>query len=165
MGLENGVSKQAYIQLLTEALGKKIKVMEQLLDITSRQEGIIASEKFDEDLFMQTIASKDEQIQLLDKLDTGFEKIYNYVKNEFAENSKSYKDEITLLQNQIKILTDLNVKVQALEKRNKSKLELIFSGKHKEIRNVRLNSKTVSSYYKTIAGQNEGQSFFYDKKN
>lgn len=165
MELNDLKTKQAYIKLLTDVLKKKSEVLNRLMSITEQQEKMIASDAFDEEQFLQTITLKEEQIQNLSKLDTGFEQLYESVKEEMVTNIGKYATEVTRMKEQITDITDQSVKLQALEKRNKSKLDHLFAKKHRDIKNSRVSSQTAVNYYKTMANQHEPQSFFYDKKN
>lgn len=164
MELDNYKAKQAYIQLLNETLGKKKELLICLTNLTEQQEEVIASDTFDEALFNETVSLKDNHIRTLNELDEGFEKLYESVKTELISNKHNYMEEIKALQELIADITDLSVKLQALEKRNKSKLEILFARKRKEIKTSRLSSKTAANYYKTMSKQQEVQSLFYDKK-
>ncbi|MGB4660662.1 MAG: hypothetical protein WBI07_15915, partial [Mobilitalea sp.] len=139
MELENQAAKQAYIQLMSDALARKIQVLEQLQNLTEQQEKVIAAEPFDEALFLQTISIKEEQIQVLAQLDSGFEKLYDSVKEELTTSKSKYTAAITEMQAQIKKITDLSVILQALEKRNKSKMETMLVFKRKNIKSARVN--------------------------
>lgn len=163
MKLDDNV-KQTYIQLLIDSLNKKHKVLEELMQITITQHTIIDSESFDEDEFLKTISLKEKQINSLAELDRGFELVYDRIRVELNENRGEYTIQITILKELVTEVTDLSVKLQALEKRNKSKLETIISNKRKNIKNARLSNETVTNYYKSMSkGQNQ-QSYFYDKK-
>lgn len=165
MDIQDNTTKQAYIQLLIDTLEKKKKTLAWLMSVTEQQEEIMSTENFDDNLFDQTISIKDEHIKTLTMLDEGFEKVYEGVKEELAAKKDKYATEIKTLQGLISDITDLSVKLQALEKRNRSKLEYVLSQKRKEIKDTRLSSKTVANYYKNIAQQNDIQSsVFYDKK-
>lgn len=166
MDIRDNTTKQAYVQLLVDTLEKKKKTLTLLMSVTEQQEEIMSSEHFEEDLFDQTISVKEEYIQTLNMLDEGFEKVYDGVKDELSSNKLQYEPQIRSLQALITELTDLTVKLQALEKRNKSKLEAVLSKKRREIKDTRLSNKTVANYYKNIAQQTDIQSsVFYDKKN
>ena len=164
MNNEDGTTKQAYIQLLIETLEKKKKILLWLMNVTEQQEEVIAADNFDDSLFQQTLSIKEEHLSTLLMLDEGFEKVYDGVKNELISKKEKYVEEITALKGLITDLTDLSVKLQVLEKRNKSKLEFLFSQKRKGIRDSRISSKTATNYYNTMAKQQESQSIFYDKK-
>ena len=164
MDLEEGAAKQAYMQMLLDTLNKKKNILKFLMNVTEQQEELIAAESFDDSLFEQTITIKEEHLKTLTILDKGFEKLYDGIKNELMIEKYKYKDEILQLKELIIELTDISVKLQAVEKRNKTKIDFVFSQKRKAIKNSRISSRTVSNYYKNMAKQNEEQSIFYDKK-
>jgi flagellar biosynthesis/type III secretory pathway chaperone len=164
MDLENQAAKQTYIQLLADTLKKKIGVLKLLLNLTERQETLICSDTFSEDDFMGIIPLKEEQLQKLTMLDDGFEKLYESVRNELSAGKEKYAAKITELKELITVITDLSVKLQTLEARNKTKLEVLLSTKRKNIMKARVSAQTATNYYKTMAQQHEEQSYFYDKK-
>lgn len=164
MELENQTTRQAYIRMLSDILKKKLAILSELMNLTVAQEEIMKQEAFDEDEFSKTIDSKEKQLEALEKLDIGFDQIYDSVREELTTQKAQYYHEITEMQECITLITDLSVKLQALEKRNKSRLEQILSQKRRDIKQSRLNSKTVAKYYKTMANQGDVPSYFYDKK-
>lgn len=164
MDFEHGKAKQLYIQLLSEALDKKGRVLEQLLELTQQQESIISSDTFEEDFFLQIVTQKEELLKELDKLDQGFEQIYTRVKEELDQNRYQYREEIAGLQQQILNITDTTVKIQATEKRNKLKLDQIFADKRRKIKASKMSNQMAANYYKAMSNQHEIPSTFYDKK-
>ncbi len=164
MEAEDRLTNTVYITLLIDSLKKKFKILEQLYEITKQQEGIIHAEKFSDERFMMTVSLKEEQLELLMQVDQGFEQLYHKIREELSSDPSRYKLEITNLQEYITRLTDLSVKLQALENRNKAGIELLFVQKKKEIKNARLNNKSVINYYQTMEKYHREQSFFYDKK-
>ena len=159
----NDNNKKTYIQIIIESLNKKYKVLNELMQITSRQKAIVDADSFDEDLFMETISLKQEQIDKLSELDRGFELVYDRIREDLKTNSKEYQSEITSLKELVTKITDLNIKLQALEKSNKPKLESRLANKRQSIKKSRLSNQTVTNYYKTMSGGQETQSYFYDK--
>lgn len=160
----NDSAKQTYIQLLIDSLGKKHEVLNELMQLTTRQQSMIGSEGFDEDEFLATISLKEEALKSLSELDRGFELIYDRIREELKNNSKEYTVQIASLKDLVTEVTDLSVKLQALEKRNRSKLEGQLANKRKAIKNARLSNETVTNYYKTVSGNQSNQAHFYDKK-
>ena len=160
----NGNAKQTYIQLLVDTLVRKHEVLSELMQITEKQQSIINNDSFDEDEFLKTISLKEEQINSLSELDRGFELIYDRSRDELNANRKEYASQITSLKELVTAVTDLSVKLQALEKRNRTKLETLLTNKRKNIKNSRLSNETVTSYYKNMSSKPEAQSYFYDKK-
>lgn len=159
-----GNAKETYIQLLIDSLGKKQEVLNELMQITTRQQTIIDSEGFEEDEFLKTITLKEDQINKLDELDRGFEMVYDRVREELNDNRKEYMSQITSLKELVTSVTELSVKLQALESRNRPKLEALLANKRKSIKNSRLSNETVTNYYKNMTSKPESQSYFYDKK-
>lgn len=165
MELESNTARQAYIQLLVDTQKKKLDVLKHLMDLTERQERLIAAGNFKEEEFLELVNLKEGKLKELSKLDDGFEQIYDSVKEELIGGKVKYTAEITALKELIGSITDTSVKLQALERRNKANMEFYFSRKRKEIRTARKNNKAVSNYYKTMTKQHEIQSYFYDEKN
>jgi len=164
MELEDQITKKTYIKLLIDILNKKIAVQKDLLVLTEKQEVLISSENMNEEEFLQLVTQKEEHINNLTKLDDGFEKVYGSVKEELVNGKKDYIVEINTLKELIVNITDLNVKLQALEKRNKTKMELYFANKRIEIKKSRVSNQSVTNYYKALNTQYENKSYFYDKK-
>jgi flagellar biosynthesis/type III secretory pathway chaperone len=164
MDLDNQTAKQTYIQLLADTLKKKIEVLNQLMELTGKQETEITSEVFNEDNFMELITLKDAQIQKLNMLDDGFEHLFRSVSDELAAGKGSYAEKIIELKEYITVITDMSVKLQTMEARNKSKLEVLLATKRKNILKAKVSAQTATNYYKTMAMQHEAQSYFYDKK-
>lgn len=164
MELQNKESKQAYIRLLVDASAKKLDILNKLMQTTEKQEELMRAEVFDEDSFSETIRQKEVLLKELNDIDNGFEQIYNSVKEELIGNKYRYEIEIKALQDYITSVTDISIRLQVLEQRNKSKLEVVLSEKRKEIRKMRVSNQTAANYYKTMTNQHEVQSFFYDKK-
>ena len=108
--------KETYIQLLIDSLDKKHEILNELMQITERQREIIDSEGFDEDDFLKTISLKDEQLKSLEELDKGFELVYDRIREELNVNRRAYIPQITT-KGIVTLVTDLSVKLQALEKK------------------------------------------------
>jgi predicted nuclease with TOPRIM domain len=145
-------------------LVKKNAILDQLHEITLLQEKYIAMTSPDMEQFEQTIPEKDVLIDRLNQIDAGFERIYDHVRDELNTNRAFHKDEILGLQDLIRQVTEKSTALQAVELRNKNRIEVLFANRKKEIKNLKLSSKTVSNYYKNMSGQNRGESYFLDKK-
>lgn len=164
MELENQGARQTYIHLMIVTLQKKVEVLKRLTDLTQQQSEIITNDKFSEDEFLGIITLKDEQLKVLTDLDSGFGSLYESVKEVISKEKNDYVNQITEMQNLIRNITDLSMQLQAMERRNKSKIEVLFAEKRKSLKNARLNNQTVVNYYKAMNNQYDNQSFFYDKK-
>lgn len=162
--MEQEKQKSTYLALLIASLEKKSKVLDQLLILTETQEKYIDKGDIDTDEFDQLFDKKEKQIQELLKLDKGFEQIFEYVKDEITQNKEKYINEIKKLQELITQVTDKNITLQALEQRNRMKLDTLMRTKRSNIKNFKLSSKTAASYYKNMANQHQGQAYFFDRK-
>lgn len=160
----NDKAKQTYIQLLIDSLGKKHGILKELMQITKKQQIIIDADVFDEDEFIKTISLKEVHINSLGEIDRGFEMVYDRIREELNGNPNEYTDEIIYLKKLVTVVTDLSVKLQALETGNKRALEILLANKRKSIKNARLSNETVTNYYKSMSSNQNEQSHFYDKK-
>lgn len=158
------MDNNTYIPILLDTLIKKKNLLDSLLNITTSQEKYINEQIPDMDLFDQTLIEKENIITKINQLDEGFEKIYTYVQEELIRRQIEHKEQIEALQSLIRQITDKSTKIQALELRNKVKLDAYFQMKKKEIKNFKTSSQTVSNYYKNMNNQYEGNSYFLDKK-
>lgn len=163
MALDN--QNETYLAVMIATLEKKSVLLEQLIELSQQQELLIKNDQIDEETFDQIIDEKDNRIEMILKLDDGFEKIYQYLKEELKTGQESYQNGIQKLKELITIVTDKGVQLQVIEKQNKSRMDTYFQSKRKEIKNFKLSSQTASSYYKNMADQHQQQSYFFDKKN
>ena len=165
MELDSYNTKQVNIQLLVDASAKKSKLLSNLIEITQQQEELLEPELFEEDDFLQMVDRKEELLKRLEELDRGFDQTFERVGEELLGNKYRYEAEIRALQEYITVISDRSVKLQAMEHRNRVKLEALLTRKRMEIKKSLISSRTAASYYRTMANQNEAQSYFYDKKN
>ncbi|MDF2544798.1 MAG: hypothetical protein K0S47_4516 [Herbinix sp.] len=156
---------QTYFILLKDTLKKKIGVLEELLKYTLVQEKIIDNGDIENEEFFTSISEKEQQLNILLQLDDGFEQIYQRIKDSLLNYPKYFEAEVKELKDLITVITDLNIKLQALEKRNKTKMDNVLMKKRLEIKNFKANNQMVSNYYKNMANQHQDQSYFLDKKN
>jgi flagellar biosynthesis/type III secretory pathway chaperone len=159
------VEKKAYINILMDILEKKAEILDGLLDRTARQDVCLGSQLPDMDEFAILVDQKEELIEELNRLDTGFERIYDNVREDLDLNRNQYQKEIEKLQELIKSLLDKGMKLQVQEKKNKLKLELYFSKSKKEVRVFKQSNRSAASYYNNMNSESSGRSYFLDKKN
>lgn len=161
--MENSNQNDTYLNLLEDALKKKNIVLDKLLLLTQEQETLISAGNVEEEEFLLVIDKKEEQISLINQLDEGFDQLYQRVKNELIESKDKYVTQIVALQVLIREITDKSVRLQTCEVRNRNKLEHYLQTKRKEIKDFKVNNKTVSNYYKNMNVQQQ-ESYFFDKK-
>lgn len=140
-----------YVQVLIESLRKKIQILDTLLAMNEEQTKAIEDDmKLDQ--FDAMVEKKAEQIDLINKLDSGFDTIYRRVKPELTGHPELYRDEIHTMQELITELTDRSVKMEASEKRNKLAVEQYFTRARRNIQTTRKTVNAASDYYKSMTG-------------
>ena len=158
------MDNNTYLHILKDTLIKKNILLDNLLDITTRQEEYFNKPAPDMEAFDQTLSDKEEYIHQISQMDDGFEKIYGHVKEEINAKRTEHREEIEALQELIRQITDKSTRLQVNETRNKNKMEAFLLTKKKEIKNLKMSNRTVSKYYNAMHNQQQGESFFLDKK-
>lgn len=151
--------------IMVEALSKKIQILEQLMSYTKEQEVLLEKEEWSMEEFQQLLDRKGELIDVLNTMDQGFEQVYERIEEELNGKKETYATEILLMQQRIKVITDLSVKLQELEYKNKEKIEIQFLKKRNEIKNFRQSKDSVNKYYRVMSNTQIVDSAFLDKKN
>lgn len=155
---------KTYSNVLITSLKKKLSLLEDIYAITKKQEEILKQEISTVEDMNETIEQKEILIQELNKVTDGFETIYKRVKEALDKNKDSYKNEILQMQGLIKKITDLSVKLQAKEIRNKEAMEVFLVKRKNEIKSLKTSNNTAEKYYQNMANRHRGQSYFVDKR-
>lgn len=159
------VHSNIYIKILLDSMKKKERIMQYLLGETKEQKQILSIEPFSIDEFEESMERKGLLIEELNQLDSGFETTYERVKQELSKRKEKYQIEILELKKLISSVTDISVKIQALEQRNKKSMEQCLMKQKQEIKQVRMSNQTATKYYNQMAGQYQtNQSYFLDNK-
>ncbi len=140
---------ERYLQILIESLKKKIEILDTLLVLNEKQAEVIRMED-SLDAFDRLVDQKSAQIALLEKLDTGFETIYQHVRPDVTQHPEHYKTQINEIQTLIKELTDRSVRIETTEKRNKQAIEQYFVSARKDLHESRRSLNVASNYYKSM---------------
>ncbi|MBQ7920621.1 MAG: flagellar export chaperone FlgN [Lachnospiraceae bacterium] len=153
-----------YLDALEQSLVEKSKVLDQIQEYNSRQEEIFKSEIPELALFDSYVEEKGQLIERLNKLDEGFEILFDSVKKELDSNRPKYQEHIKRLKQLVSEVMEKSVTVQAQEQRNKKLVEEFFSKEKSGIGQGRRNSKAAYDYYKTMNKANVVSPQFMDKK-
>ena len=153
-----------YIRMMLDILSKKEVCLKALLEATTAQESILKEEEFNEEGFTEHMKEKRTQLRKLEEFDNGFQSIYNRVAEEIQNNKEEYKDQILEMQRLITAVTDLGVKLSALEEKNRAALELKLQNGKQIIRQFKVSKQTADKYYKNMIGMQTGASYFMDQK-
>lgn len=155
---------QTYLNILIQSLQQKQMILDILIELTKRQELIIVTAPFDENAFNETIDRKAECLKKLENLDQGFQLIYDKVATLLQDEKSKNVQQIQLLQTIITSIMEKSAVLQALELKNKDKLENYTKQEREKIRNYKVSSRTAANYYKMMSGHKEGDTYFLDTK-
>lgn len=153
-----------YVAMLKDILVQKKKVTEEILWVTLEQETALAPELEDMDRFDALMEKKEPLLTKLEELDEGFSDIYAKVQATLSGQKEAYKEEILAMQKLITEVTEISVKIQALEERNRRMFENYLLGRKQQFKAAKKNSRTADAYTKTMAGAPQGESLFMDKR-
>ena len=151
--------------MMEDSLAKKIDLLNQLQGLNREQKDILEDYDSTPEDLDENMDKKSSIIDILEKMDDGFQDLYDKVKTELDNNREAYATEIKNMQESIRTITDLSASVQAEEARNKELAKQRFSYVRSQIKDTRANQKAVASYYNNMMNNTgyEG-SQFWDKK-
>ncbi len=152
------------LTILAESLEKKRQVLVQIQEYNKHQEQIFLEESVNMDDFDAAVEEKGRLIEALSRLDVGFELLYEKLAEQLKSDRAKYAVQIRDIQQQIAVITDLSMTIQAQEKRNKQLIEQYFSKQRAGIRENRKSSKAAYDYYKKVNNVNYAPPQFMDSK-
>ncbi len=157
---------QSYLDMMEESLRQKIEVLEKIEKENLIQKELLESTTgFDEDSFDKTLTRKSELIGQVEKLNDGFQNLFDRVKEELEGNKDKYKKEIHLFQDLIRQITDLSSAVEIGEKRNRMLADIHFRSSKDKLNKSQKSSSAALNYYLTMNKSNITPPQFYDSKN
>ena len=112
-----------YLEILTDSLKKKSKVLDEIMRYNSDQENLLRQESISLEELDANMELKDGLIQKLVQLDDGFETLYERIKEKLLTQKDQYKAQIGQMQELISQITEKSVSIQAQEARNKGRME------------------------------------------
>lgn len=158
------MAEKSYIQMLEESLDKKCDILRQLQLLCYEQADILQDNDAEADAFEENVKQKTVLIERLEKLDQGFEQIFTRVESELESNKEHYKESIHHMQERIREITERSANLQMLERQNKDLAQKKFASVRTQARELRQNSKVVSSYYQGMMKPGAGEPQFMDSK-
>lgn len=139
-----------YLKILEESLQKKSKLLDEIQLYNEKQHQVFSGEDVQLEEFDAAIEEKGKLIERVVQLDEGFETLYAHVAEELKNNRSKYTEQIKVLQDLVKQVTEKSVAVQAQEARNKALIEAFFSKGKEQIRQGRQSSKVAYNYYTNV---------------
>lgn len=156
--------KQSGAQILLQSLEKKNGILDEMIIQNKAQEELLKQENLDMDAFDKAIDRQSAYVEELDKLDNGFEAVYDRVRNELMHNKEQYRAEIAAMQTLIQAITDKIATLNAGNMRNKILAENQFKKQKQAIGNSVSKTKVARNYYNSMNHLNYVSPQFYDNK-
>ena len=156
--------QETYIDIMIQSLNKKLQVLDAIIEQNIKQKDILENQKSTVEEFDATVEAKTALIEQMQQLDSGFEKLFDRVKEELADKKETHAEAIQTMQSCIRRITDKSMEIQAQEARNRDLMVRKFAYVKETAKNVRTNSKAASQYYKNMMKLNYVDSQFMDNK-
>ena len=80
--MDNNNRNRVYVDMMVDTLKRKEDILRFLYDKTKEQETLLKKEKLDVDAFEKTVEEKGVKIDSLDEIDSGFDRLFTYVRKE-----------------------------------------------------------------------------------
>jgi len=159
--------KNSYVNILIKSLEDKDKVLDEVLREDAEQAKLFKEEEPD----LEAIRDSQDRIgvlaEKLDKLNDGFQSVYDRVSGELKSNKDLYKEEIKRMQELITRITGKAVKVEAEQNRNKAEAEKVFKDRRKSLAAQRNKVGKINLYATQMHGitpMGQAEAAFLDKK-
>lgn len=156
--------EQTYVDIMIQSLEKKISVLEEIKKQNELQKQLLEDDKAEAEEFDATVEKKASLIEQMTQLDSGFDKLFERVKETMDMDRESYAGKIKTMQSLIRSITDLSMELQAQEARNKDLMTRKFVFIRETAKTVRTNTKAASQYYQNMMQLNVIDPQFMDNK-
>ena len=156
--------QETYIEIMIQSLNKKLQVLDAIIEHNIKQKEILENQKSTVEEFDATVEAKSALIEQIQQLDSGFEKLFDRVREELADNKEAHTESIQTMQSCIRRITDKSMEIQAQEARNRDLMVRKFAFVRETAKNVRTNSKVANQYYKNMMKLNYVAPQFMDNK-
>lgn len=154
-----------YIDIMIEGLRKKIALLDQIMESSRQLEQAASVSEMDLDQFKELLDEKDEYVSQINQMDTGFQSLFDKVKEELHKNKQMHKPQIQEMQQLIREITDRTVQIQEMEAKNQLLIEGQFGKMRKNVHVAKQGMNVAQNYYKSMTKMNVVDSQFMDKRN
>ncbi len=151
--------------MMKDILVRKRNSLKNILELSEEQSGLLIPQEFDDEAFTEVMDRKEAEINKINELDDGFNAVFNKIKDDIKNKGEEHAPAIKELQDLITEVTELGVRITALEKKNRDALERKKNEIKRGVKNFNVSRQTASSYYKNMSGRNDSGPVFMDKKN
>lgn len=156
--------EQTYLDIMIQSLNKKIQVLDKIIELNLLQKQQLEDSQSSIEMFDKTVEDKTKLIEQLEQLDSGFDKLYERVRQELLTNKEAYAPKIAIMQTCISKITDRSVEIQTQEARNKDLMTRKFVYIKEKAKVFRTNKKVTNQYYKNMMQLNYVEPQFMDNK-
>ena len=139
-----------YLKILEESLQKKAAILDRLIEADEALMKNLSSGTPELESFDGYLEEKEEMTQELDRLDDGFEAVYERVQEQLGSEKEKYAQEITRMQKLIREVTGKTTLAQSAEARARKMVDEYFIKRRKQIRDGRVGSRVAASYYQGL---------------
>jgi len=153
-----------YLKMLSESLDKKIQILNQIMQIGQEELELLKQEPFNMNSFDKSVDEKLKLMGQIDKLDEGFENVYDRIRKQMLARKDEYAPQIKHLQEQISRITEMNVSIQALESRLKLAMDQYAKRENTTMNQKRNSGKAAQSYYNNMRKLNYVSAQYMDSK-
>lgn len=153
------------VDILVEALLKKKRLLEEILDYSKEQEKILNQEELDLRSFNNIMKNKQVRIDNLMKIDDGFEGIFDRIKTVLTSQPDLYREAIKKMQVLITEINDLGIDIKVKEMRNKQKFDMKSQNMKGEVKLFRAHKSAMTGYQNNYIKQQKADApHFFDSK-
>lgn len=156
--------EKSYIDILQQSLQKKIQVLQEIYQLSLVQMELLKNPELTPEEFEQNIEEKGQYIDALQRLDEGFDELYQRVQVELHSNKEAYRDEILAMKLCIRDITNLSMDIQTTEARNKELATQKFATIKQQVKQVRSSKNILSEYHRNMTQTNYIDPQFMDNK-
>ena len=153
-----------YLTILRESLEKKLNILDEIIRISKIQTELLSKESVDFEEYDRCVDDKDVCIEQIERLDYGFETLFQKVKPELDENRAGYADWIAEAKRLIMEVTDKSVEIQALEARNKQAIDEMIKKSRRGFQQGKRSMEVAKSYHRSMNPVNVASSQYMDKR-
>lgn len=154
-----------YLKMLDQSLDQKKQMLDQMIEMTATQKASLDKDPVDWTGFDTLVEKKAEMIERLDRMDDGFESVYDRIREELLREKEQYKEFVTEIKKKIQAVSDASATLMAAERRNKELVEVKMADEKKKLQQRKTTSKVASNYYRTMNKVNLIDPQLMDKKN
>lgn len=144
---------QNYLHIMEESLQKKDALLDKITDVCERQEVLLKEDSFSLEEFDKLMETKGKLAEELNRLDDGFESLYEKIREQLQGDRQQYRNEIRHMQALIRSITDKSNHIQTMEERNRQGMEMQLRKERTRLQKNRQASAAAYKYYKNMSGE------------